>query len=175
MLALENVSGLISSRNGADFAALVAALDALGYRVGALEIDAARFTPQSRARLFVIASRRAPAHLVMNEPQAPFHSQALRACVAKMPDDLRARFVWWRLATPPVRNAQLIDLLDEVPDSAWRSDEETEKLIAQMSPLHRARLDALKQSDGARSAAFFVAFAKRMASGCSAPKRASMA
>jgi DNA (cytosine-5)-methyltransferase 1 len=145
ILAIENVTGLLSSHGGADFAALVHALDALKYRVGALEIDAARFTPQSRQRLFVIAARSAPAHLTQSGPSAPFHSTALRGVVARLPDGLRKRFVWWRLNAPPTRNTRLADLIDE-SDTAWDDDAKTARLIAQMSPLQRERLDALRQS-----------------------------
>jgi len=145
ILALENVSGLLSSHGGADFAALVHALDDLGYRVGALEIDAALFTPQSRPRLFVIAARNPPAALVSAGPNAPFHSPALRAVVARLPDGLRKRFVWWRLDAPPKRNTRLADVLDDA-SAEWDAPEKTAKLIAQMSPLQRARLDALQQS-----------------------------
>lgn len=146
VLALENVTGLLSSHGGADFSALVSALDALGYRVGALEIDAALFVPQSRPRLFVVASRVVPAGLAVSGPAAPFHSQALRAVVARMPDALRKRFVWWRLETPPARNTRLIDLLDETPDDAWDAPEKTQKLLDQMSPLQRQRVDAIQAS-----------------------------
>ena len=147
VLALENVTGLLSSHGGADFAALVHALDDLGYRVGALEIDAALFTPQSRPRLFVIAARNVPAHLIASGPCEPFHSQGLRNVVARLPDGLRKRFVWWRLDAPSKRNTRLVDLLDDQPIGAtWRSDEETARLIDQMSPLQRARLDALRAS-----------------------------
>ena len=58
-IGIENVTGLLSSHGGADFTALCAALAGLGYRFGALEIDAAMFTPQSRPRLFVLAVREA--------------------------------------------------------------------------------------------------------------------
>ena len=68
------------------------ALDGLGYRVGALEIDAALFTPQSRPRLFIVAARNAPAHLMASGPIEPFHSMALRNVVARMPDTLRKHF-----------------------------------------------------------------------------------
>jgi len=147
ILALENVCGLLSSHGGADFTALVHALDGLGYRVGALEIDAALFTPQSRPRLFVIASRQAPAHLTVSGPAAPFHSTALRNVVARMPDALRKRFVWWRLEAPAKRNTRLIDMLDDPPVGVeWQSCEQTQKLIAQMSELQRARVDALRES-----------------------------
>ncbi len=147
VLALENVPGLLSSHGGADFAALVAALDKLGYRTGALEVDAALFTPQSRSRLFVIAARQAPPVLCASGPQAPFHSQTLRAAVARMPEKLRAHFVWWRLPTPATRNTRLIDLLDDPPvGAAWRSEEETTRLLGQMSELQRARVDAIAMS-----------------------------
>ena len=55
LVALENVLGLLASKGGADFVALCGALADLGYRFGALTIDAAHFVPQSRPRLFLIA------------------------------------------------------------------------------------------------------------------------
>ncbi|HEY0052632.1 MAG TPA: DNA cytosine methyltransferase, partial [Caulobacteraceae bacterium] len=54
-VVIENVSGLLTSHGGADFEALCRALAEAGYAYGALEIDAALWTPQSRPRLFVIA------------------------------------------------------------------------------------------------------------------------
>lgn len=147
VLALENVCGLLSSHGGADFAALTHALDALGYRVGALEVDAALFTPQSRPRLFIIAARQAPAHLIASGPSEPFHSPALRSVVARLPEAQRKRFVWWRLDTPPKRNTRLADLLDDLPDGdAWSSEAQTAKLLGQMSALQSARVDALRES-----------------------------
>lgn len=145
VLALENVSGLLSSHSGADFAALVGALDGLGYRVGALEIDAALFTPQSRPRLFIIAARNVPTHLIASGPSEPFHTMALRNVVSRLPDGLRKRFVWWRLDAPPKRNTRLADVLDD-EGAVWNTDEQTAKLLSQMSPLQDARLDALRES-----------------------------
>jgi DNA (cytosine-5)-methyltransferase 1 len=149
ILVLENVSGLLSSHGGADFAALVHALDDLGFRVGALEIDAALFTPHSRPRLFVVAARNAPPGLVASGPSAPFHTPALRAAVARLPEGLRKRFVWWRLDAPPKRNTRLIDLIDDA-NTDWDAPEKTAKLLTQMSPLQRAREEALRES-GART------------------------
>ena len=40
LIVIENVTGLLTSNGGADFAALGAALGTRGYRFGALEIDA---------------------------------------------------------------------------------------------------------------------------------------
>jgi DNA (cytosine-5)-methyltransferase 1 len=147
MLVLENVTGLLTSHGGADFIGLASALDGLGYRVGALEIDAALFTPQSRPRLFLVASRRVPSHLSAAGPSEPFHTRALRGLVARMPQPLRKRFVWWRLPAPPRRNADLIDVLEQQqPPDAWRSEAQTRALLALMSPLQRARIDSLRAS-----------------------------
>lgn len=156
VLALENVCGLLSSHGGADFTALVHALDALDYRIGAIEIDAALFTPQSRSRLFVIAARQVPAHLALAGPCEPFHTAALRGVVARMPESLRKRWVWWRLEAPPKRNADLTDILDDLPPGpAWNSAEQTARLLSQMSPLQRARLDAIAESGRAAVGAVF--------------------
>jgi DNA (cytosine-5)-methyltransferase 1 len=55
MIVLENVCGALTSHGGKDFAAIGAALAEGGYRFGALVVDAAKFLPQSRPRLFIIA------------------------------------------------------------------------------------------------------------------------
>jgi len=150
VLALENVTGLLSSHGGADFTALIHALDDLGYRAGALEVDAALFTPQSRPRLFIIAARNAPPHLTSSGPVQPFHSAALRSVVARLPDALRKHFVWWRLPTPPKRNASLADILDDDACVTWQSDEQTARLLSQMSALQTTRVERLRES-GARA------------------------
>jgi DNA (cytosine-5)-methyltransferase 1 len=56
LVVLENVCGLLASRGGADFAALLRAVSRAGYRAGALVIDAADFLAQSRPRLFLLAA-----------------------------------------------------------------------------------------------------------------------
>src|SRR5690606_32551989 len=55
-VVIENVAGLLTSRGGEDFAALCRAMQAQGYRFGALELDAADWLPQSRPRMFVVAA-----------------------------------------------------------------------------------------------------------------------
>jgi DNA (cytosine-5)-methyltransferase 1 len=52
---LENVVGLATSHGGDDLAAAIRAFNALGYSVDVLTIDARRFIPQSRPRLFLVA------------------------------------------------------------------------------------------------------------------------
>src|SRR5579883_458816 len=54
IVVLENVIGALSSHNGKDFTTITAALADEGYRVGAVVMDAIRFLPQSRPRLFFV-------------------------------------------------------------------------------------------------------------------------
>ena len=141
VLVLENVCGLLSSRGGADFAALCAALDDLGYGFGALEIDAAAWTPQSRPRLFVVAAAgRVDAALTQPAPSTPFHPRRLAEAVAALPEPLRRRVLWWRLPVPAARNATLADVLEPGAAVAWHSPAQTARLLSLLSPLHAERL-----------------------------------
>lgn len=141
LAVVENVGGLLSSGGGADFAALCGAFGRLGYRYGALEIDAALWLPQSRPRVFVIAARDSGS-LGGAGPQPPFHSERLRAAHARLPDALKAGWVWWSLAAPPARNASLADLLEPGHAVDWFAPERTARLLGLMAPLHRRRLEA---------------------------------
>jgi len=138
-IVIENVVGLLTSHRGEDFTALCQALADQGYRFGALEIDAAHFTPQSRPRVFVVATRAAADGLT---GQGPFHSRAVREAAARLPQALKDRWLWWALPAPPARNTDLSTVLE--PDDAveWRSDEATQALLALMAPAHRASVDA---------------------------------
>ncbi len=153
VIALENVCGLLSSRGGADFAALIETLAGAGYRVGALKIDAAHFTPQSRPRLFIVAARAAPSDLIARAPQPPFHTPDIVASAAKLSAAARAAWVWWRLPAPPARNTRLADVLED--DAPWRDAAQTARLLAQMSPLQRQKIDALSAAGGVHVGAVF--------------------
>lgn len=61
VVALENVVGLATSHGGKDLAAAVGELNRLGYSVDLLTLDARRFVPQSRPRLFLVGATYAPA------------------------------------------------------------------------------------------------------------------
>lgn len=145
-IVIENVVGLLTSHGGKDFEALCAALAGQGYRFGALEIDAARFTPQSRPRVFVIATRDDPAAL---SGRCAFQTRAIGEAEARLPRSLRDQWVWWNLPTPPARNTDLAALLEADPDVAWHPTTRTARLVEQMTPLHRARLEAAGRTVGA--------------------------
>jgi DNA (cytosine-5)-methyltransferase 1 len=137
-IVIENVVGLLTSNDGKDFEALCRALARQGYRFGALEIDAARFTPQSRPRVFVVATRAdPPAHLMA---RGAFHTRAVVEAQHGLPADMRERWVWWRLAAPPARNTHVGAVLEPDDAVAWRDPAETGRMLGLMTPTHLARL-----------------------------------
>lgn len=151
-IVVENVCGLLTSGGGADFAAVCAALGEGGRRVGALEIDAAHWLPQSRPRLFVVAVRGdAPPEAA--GPVAPFHSARLVAAHERLPDGVKANWAWWRLAAPPRRNASLTEVLEPDATVDWFPAERAAATLALLSPLHRRRLEAERGAGGRRVAA----------------------
>ncbi|MBM3935100.1 MAG: DNA (cytosine-5-)-methyltransferase [SAR202 cluster bacterium] len=55
---LENVIGFATSKSGDDIRSTIASLNELGYVCDILTLDAKQFVPQSRPRLFIVASER---------------------------------------------------------------------------------------------------------------------
>lgn len=139
-IVIENVSGLLTSHGGADFTAVAEALATQGYAFGALEIDAAAFTPQSRPRVFIVATREpVPAALIAD---SPWRTRAVQSAAQRLPVHLAARWIDWGCPAPPPRNADLAAILEDDAAVAWHSPERTARWLALMSPLHRARLEA---------------------------------
>ena len=159
LIVLENVHGVLTSNKGRDFAAIGAALAEAGYRFGALLIDAIRFVPQSRPRVFIVALDAgvpAPAFLIAGEPSADWHPPAMLAAVAALPVRARANWLWWRLPAPPARNAVFADLVEEDPKGvAWHTPEATRRLLAMMTPLHLAKVEAAKRAGDRRIGAIY--------------------
>lgn len=152
VIVLENVVGLLTSGEGQDFAAVCGAMAEAGYTVGALEIDAGLWLPQSRPRLFIVAMRGAEGPRLA-APAAPFHSSRLIAAWERLPETVKANWAWWRLAAPPRRNLDLATVLEH--DAPCFGEAETQTLLAMLSPLHRARLETIQASGERRIGAAF--------------------
>ena len=148
-IVLENVCGALSSHGGADFRALCRALRDGGYRFGALIVDAVLFVPQSRPRLLIVAieeNATVPETLVCAGPGGVFHPTPLKVSFDKLPADLRERWIWWRLAAPPLRNVGFPDLVeDDPPDAPWHTPSETQRLLAMMSERNFGKVRAAKR------------------------------
>jgi DNA (cytosine-5)-methyltransferase 1 len=139
---IENVAGLLSSRGGADFAALVEALAETRW-VSAAIIDAAHWLPQSRPRLFVVASA-APLPAT-DSPSQDWAPKTLRRAVNSLPPHAAARFSWPDLPNPPQRRLRLEDILE--PAALWDSPAKSRHLLGMASPADRARIAATRRPE----------------------------
>ncbi len=144
LVLLENVAGFLTSHGGRDFQAALLALNRLGYAVDPLIIDAVRFVPQSRVRLFVVG------HLQdghgaweMHETLAFYESDArpkpLVDFIFSHPE-----IVWDIRDLPalPVCSFSLDEIIEPLLEdsSFWWSDERRDYLLSQMSYRHAEQL-----------------------------------
>ncbi len=149
-IVLENVYGCLTSRAGKDFAAIGSALSSSDYRFGAIVINASRFVPQSRPRVFFIAigaSELIPTELVSNRPDPEWHPRSLVDAFEGLPPSAKKHWIWWTAPAPPARNARFADLVEDEPTGvAWHSPGETDYLLSLMAPVNRAKVASAKLS-----------------------------
>lgn len=150
IIALENVAGTLTSHGGKDFTAICETYRKAGYRYGAMVIDAALFVPQSRPRLFVVGVREdveVDEGLISPEPLAPFHTRSLRNAYERLPQRAQNDWIWWNLPVPPRRNSTFADIVEDVPVSTeWHTHAETSALLAMMTPVNAAKVEAAKRA-----------------------------
>ena len=144
MVVLENVQGALTSHSGRDFAAIGQALAGAGYRFGALVVNAVRFVPQSRPRLFVIAADRGlpiPDSLRRPDPDPLWSPRSLVRATFRLDSGTRPAWIWWHLPAPPPRRTELANLLESDPDDvAWHSPAETQRFLELMTAVNRAKV-----------------------------------
>jgi len=149
LVLLENVTGFLTSHDGNDFRDALLALNQLGYAVDTFIIDAVRFVPQSRQRLFVVGIKTADVS-ALNETPSFYQSDARPAALAD--------FILWnpeiswsirQLPALPDFKVRLETILEYLsPNSQmWWSRERCDYLLNQMSPKHRASADAMMRGE----------------------------
>lgn len=146
LVLLENVVGFLTSRNGRDFREALLALNRLDYEVDAFIVDAARFVPQSRQRLFVVGQRTRSEATRVNDALRFFESDARPKALADF--IFSTPGIRWRirqLPDQPVNTNMLDSILENLPDNApeWWSPARAEYLLNQMSPRHRESAQAM--------------------------------
>jgi DNA (cytosine-5)-methyltransferase 1 len=144
MIVIENVEDLVTSHGGRDLATLVDQISAIGYRVGALVVDAALFLPQSRRRVFVIAVHNditIPGTLVKSRARSCWHPPGLQQMLTHVSAQARRGWIWWTLPRPAPRTSTLADVIEADPKGTrWDSAATTAHLLAKMSETHRAKV-----------------------------------
>lgn len=144
IIALENVYGAITSHDGKDFEAMIKAVAAQGYRLGAMVIDAIHFVPQSRPRLFIVAvdnGLQIPDACLNETPNPAWHPAAIIKAYNQLPKKLKNQWVWWNPPIPKKSLKTLDDIIEKTPQGVdWHTPEETHKLMEMMSPLNRRKI-----------------------------------
>ena len=144
MIMLENVYGILTSRDGKDVDAIAQALAEAGYVFGAIVIDAIHFVPQSRPRVFIFAvdeTMRLPdaTHAWIANPA--WHPAAVIRAHNRLSRKMQVRWRWWNPAVPETVSYTLEDIIETSPQGvAWHSVEETAKLLASMSDINRRKV-----------------------------------
>ncbi|MDR3069622.1 MAG: DNA (cytosine-5-)-methyltransferase [Propionibacteriaceae bacterium] len=142
---LENVVGLATSHGGDDLAAAIRAFNTLGYSVDVLAIDARRFVPQSRPRLFLVGAQNPPETRGQNSSELRpdwlwrvFGDQSLRTHRASLP-------------MPPSPLMSGLGLcVEDIPltDECWWGKERTDAFVDSLSPTQKRRVAQLCQGRG---------------------------
>jgi DNA (cytosine-5)-methyltransferase 1 len=153
VVVLENVYGSLTANKGRDFATIARCLALGGYRFGAMVIDAARFVPQSRPRVFIVAFRNdmhVPENLIKSHPSPAWHPTVMESAINRLSELDRESWLWLT-PTEPLNEVNLLSdlILEEPDDVSWHSPSETQKLIAMMSNVNHNRLLAM-QAKGKR-------------------------
>jgi len=146
-IVLENVCGLLNSHGGRDFADICSMLGKIGYRYGALVIDAVHFLPQSRPRLFVVAVDRDLA-VTSSTTDNRWHPARLIEAQNSLHPTCKLDWIWFNPPAPPRRNEAFGDLIEDVPTGVdWHSLKETAQLLSMMNDVNRAKVEqALRKS-----------------------------
>jgi DNA (cytosine-5)-methyltransferase 1 len=109
----------------------------LGYKSGAILINAVHFVPQSRPRVFIIAVRRdidIPQELVDTQPNW-LHNKAAVNLGKTLPE-----WIWWRAEKLPKRSNRLTDIID------FSIPYDKDDVLRLISPRHREMLDGMESA-----------------------------
>lgn len=138
LLVAENVVGFVVADQGKHFRKAYRALRDLGYKVGALIIDAKMFLPQSRPRAFVVAvSEEIQVDALTDRlPSRPFHTEGLVRTAAALNDP---NWLWWSLPQFAGQVPTFADICE--PDAPWDSPTKTRTLRAMLSPVNQRKLE----------------------------------
>jgi DNA (cytosine-5)-methyltransferase 1 len=146
-IVLENVTGLATSHGGDDITAAIRAFNDLGYSVDVLALDARRFVPQSRPRLFLVGALKPPTSSNSTESALRpewlhwiYEDSTLITHKAELPEP------------PKPLLAGLGGLIEEMSlsDERWWSDARTEAFVLSLSPTQRERVASMRREGGVK-------------------------
>jgi DNA (cytosine-5)-methyltransferase 1 len=158
LVLVENVPGWLYSNKGADFHLTIQALNELGYKCDVFTLDALRFTPQSRLRVFLIGAKlqieSANSASIYSRPSSLLPDQLRRSIFINQDLD------WFYNdipAPPPLRTSGLSEIVEEISksDERWWDDQKVSHHLQMMEPAHYERVAQLMTKDEISYRTFF--------------------
>ena len=145
VVMVENVPGWLLSNKGADFRITVKALNDLGYFCDVFTMDALRFTPQSRLRVFLIGSKtktESDPMTILTRPKSLLPDTLRRSIL----DNSDLNWYYNDIPTPPpTRKSGLSTIVEDLDneDKRWWSTEEVDRHLFMMDKSHYERISQL--------------------------------
>ena len=147
LVMLENVAGWLTSNQGEDFRVTVQELNRLGYACDIVTIDAVRFVPQSRPRIFMIGVQMSDPNqdiFIFSQRSSSLKTSALEKAVMSNLD-----LCWHFLDVPTLPDRMEFDLsfiVEDLPenDQRWWSNDEVKRHLEMMSSVNLKYLKKLQ-------------------------------
>jgi DNA (cytosine-5)-methyltransferase 1 len=153
IVLLENVVGLLSSREGEEFKKTCQAVAGLGYYLDAVIVDAKYFVPQSRPRLFIVgtlpeimSSVTHDADTWASEITSRNGATSKKLLGAMKSTKLPTGWVAHRLPPLPKVKNTISSFIDVDDRQTWWVKEEVEKHLNRTSEAHRNEIEQFRQS-----------------------------
>lgn len=140
---LENVCGLASSHDGNDFRRVVQEFNRLGYSVDAFELNARRWLPQSRPRMFVVGSKNP-----VDGGEIDTSIRPDRVAWIHSDPSLRTHITPVSKA-PALLSRGFTDLAEKLSDDdgRWWDENRSRAFVDSLSEVQRQRFDTLENGD----------------------------
>jgi len=162
VIMLENVTGFLTSKGGADYARAVTTLAELGYWIDTVVLDAKSFVPQSRPRVFVVGFHESlKSTRIIRQGQRAMFDDAWQTAInnagALRPQVLRKLMAetnlptgWATLELRPPKQAkyELASVIDTSDDQGWWDKAANDKHYAMLSDLHLAEVERRRKAGG---------------------------
>ncbi|MBX3358409.1 MAG: DNA (cytosine-5-)-methyltransferase [Phycisphaeraceae bacterium] len=162
LVMLENVTGFLTSKDGADFVRAVTTLAGEGYWIDSVVLDAKAFVPQSRPRVFVVGFHDSlHSSRIIRQGNGGLFGDGWQAAIDEggslRPDSLlrlmaktRLPTGWATVALRPPKQAEysLRSVIDTDDEQSWWDGAATKKHYAMLSDLHRTEVERRRKSGG---------------------------
>ena len=140
-IMMENVPSFASSNDGRDLYEALATLNQLGYWCDLVQLDARRWVPQSRPRIFVVGSiEKLPSASDWRVTEV--RPKWIRDFVLRYPNLMMQAMP---LPVPPTSNSTLADVVERIrlTAPAWWDASRTKNFVSSLSTIQRDRVNHL--------------------------------